>query len=159
MNAVVRLNQVNSAFEYVLRDWGGSLILLFLRFHVGWVFFKSGILKVSDWPATLALFHDEYKVPLLPPELAAYLGAFGELTFALLLFVGLLSRPAALALFFVNVMAVISYPQLFQFECPAAINQHFFWGVSLLVLAAFGAGRISLDALLARASKRALGTV
>ena len=47
-------------------------------------------------------------------------------------------------------MAVISYPQLFEFDCPAAINQHFSWGTALLVLAAFGAGRISLDALLTR---------
>jgi len=150
MSAVLRVNQLNSLFESVLRDWGGSLVLLFLRLYVGWVFFKSGLIKVSNWSATLALFQDEYKVPLLPPELAAYLGAFGELAFPLLLFIGLLSRPAAIGLFLVNAMAVISYPQLFQFDCPAAINQHLFWGVSLLVLAAFGGGRICIDAILAR---------
>ena len=67
-----------------------------------------------------------------------------------LLFVGLFSRPAALALFFVNIVAVISYPQLFQFDCPAGINDHFFWGVALLVLVAFGPGRLSADALIGR---------
>jgi putative oxidoreductase len=106
-------------------------------------------LKVSNWSATLALFHDEYKVPVLPPDLAACAGAFGELFFPVLLFAGVLTRPAALGLFAVNAIAVISYPQLFQFDCPAAINQHWEWGASLLVLAAFGAGRISLDAVLA----------
>jgi putative oxidoreductase len=150
MKAVLRVNRVNEAFEYVLKEWGGSLLLLFLRLHVGWVFFHSGMVKVASWPATLALFHDEYKVPLLPPDAAAYLGTFGELSFSALLFAGLLSRPAALGLFVVNAMAVISYPQLFEFDCPAAINQHFSWGTALLVLAAFGAGRISLDALLTR---------
>jgi len=43
---------------------------------------------------------------------------------------------------------VISYPQLFQFECPAAINDHFYWGISLLVLVAFGPGKFSIDAFL-----------
>jgi len=96
------------------------------------------------------LFHDEYKVPVLPPDLAAYMGAGGELTFPILLFVGLISRPAAVGLLFVNAMAVISYPQLFTFDCPAAINDHFYWGAMLLVLIAFGPGKFSLDALLAR---------
>jgi len=150
MNAALWINRLNETFEKLLREWGGSLLLLGLRLYVGWIFFHSGMVKVSGWQATLALFHDEYKVPLLPPDLAAYLGTFGELGFPILLFAGLLTRPAALGLFLVNAMAVISYPQLFEFECPAAINQHYAWGTLLLVLAAFGAGRISLDAMLRR---------
>ena len=47
-------------------------------------------------------------------------------------------------------MAVISYPQLFSFECPAAINDHFYWGALLLVVVAFGPGRFSLDALIGK---------
>jgi len=150
MNAFLRLHQQTRRFDGAIAEWLGSLVLLALRWHVGWQFFKSGLVKLSDWQATLALFHDEYKVPLLPPDLAAVVGAFGELAFPLLLFVGLFSRPAALGLFAVNLMAVISYPQLFEFECPAAINDHFFWGSGLLVVLAFGGGRFALDALLAR---------
>jgi len=93
----------------------------------------------------LALFRDEYQVPLLPPELAAFMGAAGELGLPIFLFVGLVSRPAALGLFFVNLMAVVSYPQLFTFDCPAAVNDHKYWGVLLLVLFVFGPGRFSLD--------------
>lgn len=150
MNPLLSLHLQLSRFNVALTEWGGSLMSLALRWYIGWQFFKAGMIKVRDWDATLALFRDEYHVPLLPPDLAACLGAGGELVLPLLLFVGLVSRPAALALFAVNLMAVISYPQLFSFECPAAINDHFYWGLSLLVLVAFGPGRFSLDALLAR---------
>ena len=150
MKNLLALHHSLSRFDPLLTEWGGSLLSLALRFYVGWVFFKSGLTKIKDWSITLALFRDEYHVPLLPPELAAVMGAAGELCLPILLFAGLLSRPAALGLFFVNAMAVISYPQLFGFECPAAINDHFYWGILLLVLAAFGPGRFSLDAVLAK---------
>jgi putative oxidoreductase len=51
-------------------------------------------------------------------------------------------------------MAVLSYPALFQFDCPAAINDHFYWGALLLLLVAFGPGRFSLDFLLSWLSQR-----
>jgi putative oxidoreductase len=124
------------------------VVLLALRLYVSSVFFRSGLVKIADWSATLALFHDEYKVPLLPPGLAACVGAFGELAFPVLITLGLLGRFGAAGLFVVNAMAVISYPQLFGFDCPAGINAHFYWGSILLALSVFGPGRISLDALI-----------
>lgn len=150
MKTILGLHQQLSRYDAALTAWGGSLMSLALRCYVGWQFFKAGMVKVGDWGATLSLFRDEYMVPVLPPELAAYAGAAGELVLPVLLFVGLASRPAALALFLVNAMAVISYPQLLSFECPAAINDHFYWGAMLLVLVAFGPGKVSLDAWLAR---------
>jgi putative oxidoreductase len=137
-------------FDALITQWGGALLALALRLYIGWQFFKAGLTKISDWGITLALFRDEYQVPLLPPELAAWLGTAGELSLPLLLFVGLLSRPAALGLFGVNLMAVLSYPQLFMFDCPAAVNDHFFWGILMLVLVAYGPGRFSVDALITR---------
>ncbi|MES2257286.1 MAG: DoxX family protein [Pseudomonadota bacterium] len=154
MKTLGALHRQLSRFDATIADWGGSCASLALRCYVGWQFMKAGLVKIGDWDSTLALFHDEYHVPILPPELAAYMGAAGELTFPLLLFIGLLSRPAALGLFFVNAMALISYPQLFAFECPAAVNDHLFWGAMLLVLLAFGPGRFSLDAVIARKQTR-----
>lgn len=150
MNALVQMHGLTNRFYLFLGDWGGSLLALAIRFYVGWQFFKAGLTKIGNWDSTLFLFRDEYSVPLLSPEVAAVAGTVGELVFPLLLFVGLLSRPAALALFVVNLVAVISYPALFQLPCPAAINDHFTWGALLLVLLAFGPGRFSLDALIGR---------
>lgn len=147
MNTLLALHRTTLRLDGLLTDWGGSLMSLALRLYLGWVFFKSGLTKVADWDSTVQLFTDEYHTPLLSPEVAAVMGAAGELALPLLLFVGLLSRPAALGLFMVNLMAVISYPQLWQFDCPAAINDHKYWGVLLLVLVVFGPGRCSLDAL------------
>jgi putative oxidoreductase len=124
--------------------------LLALRLYVSSVFFRAGIIKISDWSATLALFHDEYKVPLLPPDVAACVGAFGELSFPILITLGLAGRFGAAGLFVVNVMAVLSYPQLWGFDCPAGIHMHFVWGAILLALALFGPGKLSLDELILR---------
>jgi putative oxidoreductase len=124
------------------------LLLLVARLYVALVFFRAGWLKIADWSNTLALFRDTYKVPLLPPELAAYVGTFGELFFPVLLVFGLAGRLGAAGLFAVNVMAVASYLDLFGFECPAGINSHYYWGSILLALAIFGPGKISLDEFL-----------
>ena len=131
-----------------LLDKFQPVALLALRLYVSSVFLRSGLVKISDWSATLALFHDEYKVPLLPPDLAACVGAFGELAFPVLITLGLLGRFGAAGLFVVNAMAVISYPQLWAFDCPAGLQMHFVWGSILLALAVFGPGRLSLDALI-----------
>lgn len=145
MNFILQLHRTSMRFDDQLSKWGGSILGLVLRIYVGWQFLKAGFVKISDWQGTLSLFVDEYKVPVLPPELAAYMGAGGELVFPVLLIVGFFSRPAALGLFFVNLMAVISYPALFTFECPAAINDHKYWGLLLLVLVFYGPGKLTLD--------------
>lgn len=148
MTTFSQIYKANTHLNNLFIEWGQTILLLLLRCYVAWQFLKSGLVKIQNWPGTLDLFHTEYHVPLIPPDLAAYLGAGGELVFSSLLIIGLFSRPAAIGLFFVNAMAVISYPQLWEFECPAAINDHFYWGIILLVIVAFGAGRFSIDAVL-----------
>ncbi len=145
MNIFLRLHRFSTRFDHQLQAWGTTGFGLVLRIFVAWQFLKSGIVKVSNWDGTLSLFREEYSVPLIPPEIAAVMGAGGELVFSTLLILGLFSRPVALGLFAVNVMAVISYPQLLTLECPAAINDHFYWGICLLVLIVIGPGKIALD--------------
>jgi putative oxidoreductase len=123
------------------------LLLLAARLYVSMIFFRAGLLKLADWSSTLALFHDTYKVPVLSPDLAAYVGTFGEVVFPVLIVLGLAGRFGAAALFVVNVMAVASYLDLFGFECPAGINSHYYWGAILLSLVVFGPGKLSLDTL------------
>ena len=147
MNIFPKIRKTNSRFDEFLAQWAQAFLLIALRCYVAWQFLKSGIVKIENWPGTLELFHNEYHVLLIPPNLAAYMGTGGELVFSCLLIIGLFSRPAAIGLFFVNAMAVISYPQLWEYECPAAVDDHFYWGILLLVVATLGAGRFSVDAI------------
>jgi putative oxidoreductase len=121
-----------------------SLGLLAARLYVAQVFFLSGLTKIRDWSVTLALFEDEYHVPLLSPELAAYLGTAGELGLSALLALGLAGRFAAAGLSVVNVMAVLSLAEI----APAALAGHQLWGCLLLVIALWGAGALSADGFL-----------
>ena len=114
---------------------------LLARLYVAQVFFASGLTKLRDWGTTVALFTDEYAVPLLSPELAAILGTTGELVLPALLVLGLGGRFAALGLSVVNGVAVISLADI----APAALQQHITWGVLLAALAIFGVGRWAVD--------------
>jgi putative oxidoreductase len=115
--------------------------LLAARFYVGWAFFASGLTKLRDWDSTLMLFEYEYQVPVLPFELAAYLGTAAEIVLPLLLMAGLSSRFSALGLFFVNIVAVISLEDI----AAAAFAEHVLWGTLLLQVVIFSGGRIALD--------------
>jgi putative oxidoreductase len=129
-----------------------DLLLLGLRFYVGWQFLNAGLLKLGSWENTLFLFQYEYKVPLLSPYSAAVLGTFGEIAFPVLLFVGLFGRLSALGLQAVNVMAVIAYAHVIfnpEFGTGAAAD-HYFWGLMLVVILVFGPGKYSADGWLAR---------
>jgi putative oxidoreductase len=131
----------------------GALLPLFLlatRLYVSWEFLKSGALKLKSWDATLFLFENEYRTPVLPPAIAAVAGTAGELLFPLLLIAGLASRLGSIGLFAVNALAVISYRHVLLGEgFEAALGQHLLWGFMLALLAIAGPGRFSLDQWLA----------
>lgn len=119
--------------------------LLLARLYVGWAFFASGLTKIDNWETTVALFTDEYKIPVLTnlsPTLAAILGTGGELILPVLLVAGLFGRFAALGLFVMNIVAVISLSDI----APAALQQHQFWGSLLAGLAIWGVGTWALEA-------------
>ena len=123
------------------------LAALLARLYVAQVFFLSGLTKIRDWGTTVALFTDEYKVPFLPPALAAAMGTAGELVLPVLLVLGLGGRFSPLGLFVVNAVAVISLSEI----APAAFQQHVFWGSLLAGLAIYGLGPLSVDRLFKKA--------
>ena len=114
---------------------------LLARWFIAGVFFRSGLTKIADWETTVLLFTEEYRVPLLGPDVAAVLGTGAELVLPALLLFGLAGRFAAAGLFVVNIVAVISVEDM-----PiAALQQHIFWGSVLAGLLLWGPGRWSLD--------------
>ena len=117
--------------------------LLFVRVYVAWVFLKSGMHKIGDWETTLVLFEYEYQVPLLSFELAAYLATFGELVFPVFLIAGLGTRYSAIALSFVNIMAVVSYYA--TLAKGAGLVWHYLYGTMLLASILYGGGYFSVD--------------
>ncbi|WP_374372941.1 DoxX family protein [Dongia sp.] len=136
---IARIQRLNGLLGLVPAD----LVVLLARLGIGAIFLRSGLLKLDGWESglTLALFESEYRLPFLPPELAAPLAMGAELSMPFLLFLGLGTRYAALALF--GMTAVI---QIFVY--PNAFDTHAVWAVALLCLIKFGAGRFSLDHLL-----------
>ena len=120
--------------------------LLAARLYVAQVFFLFGLTKIRDWETTIALFENEYQVPLLSPTLAAWMGTAGELVLPVLLALGLAGRFAAAGLSVVNLVAVLSLAEI----APAALQQHQFWGSLLIGLLLWGPGRLSLDAWIGR---------
>ncbi len=117
------------------------LFALVLRVYVARVFFLSGLTKLHDWNVTLALFQNEYHVPVIPPAVAAVLGTSAELGLPILLLFGFGTRFAAVALFVFNIVAATSYPDL----SAAGVKDHVLWGALLLVTFFYGPGKLSLD--------------
>lgn len=118
-------------------------LLLLCRLWVAWVFFNSGLTKIASWDSTLYLFEFEYVVPLLPWKLAAYLGTASELVLPIFIALGCITRPTSVLLFGFNVVAVVSYPLLWE----KGFYDHQLWGLMILVNIIWGAGLISLDRL------------
>lgn len=137
-----------------------SLLAFLARFSIAAVFWKSGQTKVQGfaidlvggeftlgWPrlsdSVVALFREEYRLPLISPEIAATMAAFAEHTFPILLLFGVATRISAMVLL-VMTMTI----QLFVY--PDAYPTHGTWAAVLLFLLVHGPGKLSLDAWIAR---------
>jgi putative oxidoreductase len=163
MQAQINLHSVRSwqsTFVSLCNRIPDSIIALIARFSIAAVFWKSGQTKVEGfaidlfsgefslgWPrlsdSAVALFKDEYRLPLLPPELAAPMAAFAEHFFPILILLGLATRLSALAL--LGMTAVI---QLLVY--PGAYPTHGVWAAVLLYLVAHGPGKASVDHCMAK---------
>lgn len=115
-----------------------ALLAIPLRIAVATVFWNSAMTKLANWDTAIELFREEYKLPVLSPEFAAYTAVSIELTAPILLVLGLATRPVALVLFGMTmVIEIFVYPQAW----PAHIQ----WAAMLLVLICRGAGGWSFD--------------
>lgn len=115
-----------------------SFLLLFARAATFSVFFRSGLVKLADWNATLQLFENEYKVPVIPPDIAAYMSASMELGLSSLILIGLATRLSVLGL-----LAMVSVIQIFVY--PMAWPDHIQWLAFMIFILFRGPGVVSLD--------------
>jgi putative oxidoreductase len=121
-----------------------SILQFLFRFSIAYPFWNAGIVKIQSWQPTVALFANEYHVPILPPELAATLAAAVELTCPVLLVLGLATRLATLPMLAMTfVIQAFVYPDLWHI--------HLLWATILLFILTRGPGLISLDHLIGRA--------
>lgn len=112
---------------------------LWARIYVGMVFFRSGQAKLADFEETIEFFADDWALPFLSAEPAAYLATVGELILPVLLMLGLFTRVGALGLL---LMAVVI--QVFVFP----LNEHYYWMIILALLVGQGGSKLSVDHLL-----------
>ena len=133
-DASVRVGRVRSWLESVPY----SALAIPLRLAVATIFWNSALTKLANWETAVSLFIDEYKVPIIPPEVAAYLAVSIEITTPVLLVLGLLTRPAAAVL-----LVMTAFIEIFVY--PQAWPTHLQWAAMLLVLVCRGPGRLSLD--------------
>jgi putative oxidoreductase len=130
----VRLHQAIT----VLDRFPLSILQLMFRVAIAAVFWSSGLTKIAGWDSAIALFRDEYMVPLLPPQIAAALSATFELSCSALIVVGLATRLATLPLLGMTlVIEVFVYPEYW--------TEHLMWASILLFLLTKGPGVFSLD--------------
>ena len=122
-----------------------NALLLVARLGIAAIFFLSGRTKahglLTITESTYELFRTDYKLPLVPSEIAAHVATYSEHFFPILLVLGLFTRPSAVALF--GMTAVIEI-----FVYPDAWPTHLSWAALLLPLIARGGGDWSLDGLL-----------
>ena len=151
----VALHAASGFFRIVQRTLGALNcipywpIALSARVFPAAVFWQSGQTKVAGWhlkPSAIALFQNDYQLPLIDPTVAAYVSAFNEHLFPILLVLGLATRFAALALLLMTAVIEI-------FVYPGAWPTHGVWATCFLLLLARGPGALSLDHLIARRYK------
>ncbi len=139
---VAKLSGAIRLYERIPTD----IVALLARALVGWVFWASGQTKVEGFAlkdSTFFLFREEYKLPLVPPDVAAYLATLAEHVFPLLLLAGFASRFSATALLLMTLVIQV-------FVYPGAYMTHGWWALALLFIMVNGPGTFSVDHFIRR---------
>ena len=138
MSLIARIDMLRSTarrFPLPLLEFG-------MRLAVGATFFRSGMNKLASFDTAIALFRDEYRLPLLPPDVAAYMGTTVELTAPALLVLGVFARLGAAALLVMTLtIQFLVYPENWP--------EHLMWASILAYVLSRGPGALSIDRLVA----------
>ena len=133
-------------FEATSR-WGDPAIKFLLRCWIAALFFRSGVMKISNLDMTQMLFHARSAQWLLPPELAARLTILLELGCLIFLVLGAGTRITAILL--IGLVTVVD--PTFQHQIDLA-----YYLMVLGLIALYGPGALSLDSLVVRTLRRRL---
>lgn len=117
------------------------VLVLFMRFWMAKIFWYSGLTKISNWQSTVFLFKEEYKVPVIPPEIAAYFSTAFELACPVLLIFGFATRFATLPMLAITAVIQFTYLDLID---------HRYWAMLLALILFYGPGTLSLDHLISK---------
>ncbi|TAN25608.1 MAG: DoxX family protein [Castellaniella sp.] len=153
---IVAMNGCHARLAQWLGRWIGPMALLLMRLWVADAFWRAGVVKFADPEGTRVLFENLYHVPVLTPGIAAVLGTWIELIAPWLLGLGIASRLTALFLFAYNLIAVISYPDLWPHGFWIGLvnlgdfADHKVWAMMLLAVMSWGAGTWSVDGIVRR---------
>ena len=140
-----RLSRFDGAIRLIERALPVDVLTVIVRVAIAAVFFLSGRTKVEGLltitDSTYFMFAEEYRVPLIPSDIAAHMATYAEHLFPVLIVLGLATRLSALALLGMTIVIEV-------FVYPLGWPTHLMWAALLLYLIRFGAGRFSLDRLL-----------
>lgn len=113
------------------------LLVLLMRLWMAMVFWNSGLAKITNWSSTILLFKEEYNVPVISPEFAAYMSATVELTCPILLVLGFATRFATIPMLVMT--AVIQFTYFHSL-------MHLYWAFLFATILFYGPGKFSIDA-------------
>lgn len=131
--------QIYLSIIKVLEKIALPLLVLFMRVWMAKIFWYSGLTKISNWQSTVFLFKEEYKVPFIPPEIAASFATSFELACPVLLVFGFATRLATLPLLAMTAVIQFTYIDLID---------HRYWAMLLALILFYGPGSLSLDHLI-----------
>lgn len=138
---ISKVIQIYLAVLKVFEKIALPVLVLFMRFWMAKIFWYSGLTKISNWQSTVFLFKEEYKVPVIPPEIAAYFATAFELTCPVLLILGLGTRFATLPMLAMTAVIQFTYLDLID---------HRYWAMLLALILFYGPGTLSLDHLISK---------
>lgn len=122
-----------------------AIMALAIRLYLFKIFFWNGMLKLTSWASTTALFEHQYTVKWVTPYTAAALSTAAEIIFPVLMLLGIGARFPSLGLLIFHILNIVFYPQLLKPEYACALKDHVLWGILIGVIALYGHGILSLD--------------